>query len=286
MRRRWITGVMAIVLAGCGSAGSPVPSAPSGSPATAAAVTPGTTAAPTSALAPATDAAGQPTATPTAAPTQRPDPTAAPTSSATPDATAATTPATAILPVADCEIDDATGAPMEPNPGTLEATLPANLLSSMTWYWSGRGAAWLGPAGWTCEGLIAGNGTSSFLLTDPNDDQSAITYIDAAMSYAYVLEIACPLFPDAAKAYKADFGSECAARPADESIEAVSPTLVRFTDPPNVTGTGDESGRAYAATGAIFHDENTSLKMTCVLPDSGATACDALVNAFVAIFVE
>ena len=180
-----------------------------------------------------------------------------------------------------CTVDDASGGQPQANPGAMSANVPASLVFAVTYYWSGRGAAYLGPRGWRCTGQVGGNNTSVFEIRHPADKAGRVTYIDAAMSYGYILEIACPLFPEAGRSLQADFGTACAEPPAAEVATPVSPTIVRFTDPAKTRGTGDGSGGAYPTTGAIFWDGNTALKVSCALPPDQAGVCDAVIGTFI-----
>ena len=168
----------------------------------------------------------------------------------------------------------------------------------------------LGPRGWRCE---ASRGANGFLVmsieppgaTPPSTLWSARGPADQLVfakvpSFCCADTEVCRLIPRAQRQAEARLGMKltdaCKPPPSSEVVEWLhgSPsstptdrdTIVRFTDPARVAGSGDGSGGANPARGVILYrpmpevQSASTGKLTCILPESQSDLCEVLLTAF------
>lgn len=139
----------------------------------------------------------------------------------------------------------------------------------------------MAPREWRCVGEVGVNGSAGLTVSPGvNGDVGAIILEDADGSYGYALDLACPLFPEAARLNKSDFDQSCPTPPEAEVMERVG-TIARFMDGSGVAGTGTQSGGAYPATGAIRFigaQGVSAAKITCLLPFEDQDLCAVIVD--------
>jgi len=93
----------------------------------------------------------------------------------------------------------------------------------------------LGPKGWSCAAFYGADGSGGITVYPPGAGQSSPAAIDGSETsacFGCTLGQACPLFPDAAKAYRTGFGQACPTRPpAAETVTPITAGIVSFEDP-------------------------------------------------------
>lgn len=98
----------------------------------------------------------------------------------------------------------------------------------------------IAPRGWRCSALIGADGSEGITVFPPGTTTAspeAIRGIETSACYGCTTGQACALFPAAARAWRASFHSPCPAhRPAAESVDRLSATVVAFEDPAFVKG--------------------------------------------------
>jgi hypothetical protein len=176
-----------------------------------------------------------------------------------------------------------------PSSTTLAASTP--LANSLAAYTDTQGyMTVIGPRRWRCAanyGADGGGGVSVFpkgSLTASGGE--AIVTHETSACVGCTAEQACALFPAAASAYRAIWGSPCPThRPKQESIHRLSARVVTFEDPPSVKGDGVPSGGRFPANGVMTFVPSShagSYLETCTLPDNVRSTCRAVLNDFVA----
>ena len=160
-----------------------------------------------------------------------------------------------------------------------EPFVPASVAAQLTLYVSADSTySELAPPGWICTASEGADGVWD-LRIHPLADPSAIVTLDAAAN-GPGWQMACELFPAAAS--EAPLPGLCRV-PSHEVVERTSPTLVLFTDPPGVLGSGQLSG-AYTVTGAmrLGSPSGATTRVACALPESQRKLCQTIINATVA----
>lgn len=179
-------------------------------------------------------------------------------------------------------------------PATASVVLPAALESQLAAYTDLRGAMEIiAPRGWTCVAGYGADGSGGVGVFPPgtapatffqtNLPVEGIVGIESSACSGCTLDQACPLFPSAASALKAQGYPPCVARPKAEQVDPISTSLVAFLDPPGVKGDGDPSGGPWPANGVMIYNPgapNGSYLETCTGPASLTPTCTAALNAF------
>jgi hypothetical protein len=210
--------------------------------------------------------------------TSPPSPSAAPTETLSP------TPLpilTVDIPVIPCATTYGTDEVQQPTEPTARRSLPGALANRLAIFATNYDQV-LAPREWRCIAQVGANGTSVLTVASGStDDPAAVIAENAAASYGEILDLACPLFPAAAREYKAQLGSDCAKPPDAEVVDRTGATIARFMDGAGITGTGAQSGGSYPAFGAITYvtgQDATASKVTCLLPFEDEALCIAIVN--------
>ena len=203
---------------------------------------------------------------------------ATPTTGATPLGTA---PSAVAVPIVACATTYGNGDIQQPQPASVTMTLPPELARRVAVFATNFDRL-LAPREFTCTAEVGANGTSG--LTVASYDQSASVIAEnAAVSYGYVLDLACPLFAEAATLDKQQFDQSCAKPPAGEVVTREGKTVARFEDPAGLAGTGTQSGGSNSAIGAIWFvggEPPMAAKITCLLPNEDRDICGLSVGTW------
>ena len=204
--------------------------------------------------------------------------------------------AIAALPVISCTTTY--GAPPSGSPFVAHQLATTTALRGLSYYSNGQITV-LGPAGWACSALVAGDGGQSFAVYPPGKPDYTAVPVPKGTQIVKVFadytghipgaDLVCGLFPHSvAVSYVSSGGQPCSALPAGEETATLTPDVVTFSDPPGVTGSGSGSGGPLASTGAAVYPQlaygatdsvNVSL-LSCTLPKSEAEVCKAIEGDF------
>ena len=173
-------------------------------------------------------------------------------------------------------------------------TVPEDFVATSPGDWRAFGIpALIAPAKWRCTGFVAEDGGNNFTVVPPGEippsptkdeaserspvPEIAVVGEPACQGCAY--SIACAYFPGSR-----DDGTytEPCRIPAGEQYRRLNANVVDFTDPPGVKGTGEPSGGADPALGALVYKPHSAVMLTCVLPLGEASTCTVAIRAFTA----
>jgi hypothetical protein len=184
-------------------------------------------------------------------------------------------------------------------PGFVRTELSSALAPTVSVFTDGLGTLEVvAPSTWGCTALdgVAG---SSVLVVYPRGAprlsggnatavRSGILATQTGACDGCSIETACSLFSAAARQYAATYRTSCRhAEPGEELRTDVSASTVLFVDPPGVSGSGQPSGGANAAYGAMLWHlpgtrHPTAWRITCTLPSTDQALCVLSVRAFLA----
>ena len=170
----------------------------------------------------------------------------------------------------------------------VQVRLPAAVGSRLVLYGVETDQLILAPVGWRCTGLVGADGSSHVTIMDPTDEHAGIV-VDGAPGapYSGVLDLACPLFPDADRLLRTTFGFDCPREhAAGEQVTFVTPEIARFVDPAGIRAVGSLSGGPYPVSGAlIYHTEADNLivafQVSCAMQPADAPLCEAVIDDWV-----
>jgi Domain of unknown function (DUF4850) len=226
--------------------------------------------------------------TPTVGPSAEPaEPSPAPSPSAAPSP--ATAPDVQVtLPVIACPMDPGWAqayGPNTPKKSFGKLTLPADAAKRLAVYATTYYGV-LAPRGWHCFDEESEDGSSILTITPATRTWRAITYVDIPGCFGCMLDLACPLFPAAARIAMDEFGEACARPPKKERVRRLGPGVVWFEDGPRVAGSGDGSGGGHTAVGVVqYEDANGpnrwAAKLTCILPTKDRGLCTVIINQLI-----
>ncbi|HEV2309832.1 MAG TPA: hypothetical protein VGU73_04880 [Acidimicrobiia bacterium] len=204
-----------------------------------------------------------------------------------------------LLPVVGCPARaGVAGLSTPPIPTQLGAAVRAGVASRLRFYSDGFMVV-LAPTGWTCTGLEAADGGQSISVfpagqTDPlaaattSADAAAVTARFDYTGHGPGAQLVCGLFPSSAAARLAAATGGCTTVPAREVVRRPSRDVATFVDPPGVSGTGEPSGGANAASGAVFFPQPVRpspsvnvAKVTCTVPRALVSLCPLIVGDLV-----
>jgi hypothetical protein len=205
--------------------------------------------------------------------------------------TTATQPTTTVLPVVDCPTSYADGNNSHP---FVASRLPAATgLPGLSFYSNGLLTV-LGPRGWTCSALVAGDGgqvldvylsgtgQSNLATAQITPGTEAIQLDGDYTGHGPGAFLVCSLFPNSAAAHFYDGDPPCPAAPANELDTQLTPDIVTFVDPAGVKGTGAGSGGSLTSLGAVVYPQVHSAAsvnvavLSCTLPATLAAVCHAI----------
>jgi len=206
-----------------------------------------------------------------------------------------TTPSVTVLPVISCPTSFA--GETNPHPFVASRLPTASPGRGLTFYSNGLITV-LGPAGWSCGALVAGDGGQKLDVYPPGSPDystslapKGATLIEVTAEYTGHLpgaEVVCALFPHSAAAADVKAGGLPCPVAAREKTKVLTPDVVAFSDPAGVTGTGAGSGGRLQSSGAAVYPQlpggsdisvNVSL-LSCTLPKRSAAACAAILGDF------
>jgi hypothetical protein len=204
-------------------------------------------------------------------------------------------PPVTVLPVISCPTSLAGGT--NPNPFVARQLPTSSPGRGLTFYSNGLITV-LGPAGWACGALVAGDGGQKLDVYPPGSPDystslapKGATLIEVTAEYTGHLpgaEVVCALFPHSAAAADVKSGGLPCPTAAREKRKIVTPDVVEFSDPAGVTGVGAGSGGKLKSSGAAVYPQlpfgsdtsvNVSL-LSCTLPKKSAAACGAILGDF------
>jgi hypothetical protein len=194
------------------------------------------------------------------------------------------------LPVVTCTVTDGAIEGPLPTPmvTSLEVVVPAALASRLVVYGVENEQLILGPKDWRCTGLVGADASSHVTIIDPADPTMGIV-VDSAPGapYSGVLDLACPLFPDADQLLQTTFGFDCPKQHVpQEQVTMQSPEIARFTDPAGVKAVGALSGGAVPVQGALIYHTATdnailAFQISCALPAADAVLCTTVIDDWI-----
>jgi hypothetical protein len=122
-------------------------------------------------------------------------------------------------------------------------------------------------------------------IVNPSDPTMGIV-VDSAPGapYSGVLDLACPLFPDANELLHSTFGFACPKQHVDaEQVTFDTPEIARFIDPPGVKAVGALSGGSVPVKGVlVYHTapDNfiVAFQLSCAMPQADAAVCAAVID--------
>jgi hypothetical protein len=157
----------------------------------------------------------------------------------------------------------------------------------------------LGPAGWACSALVAGDGGQSLAVYPPGKSDYTSAPVPKGAQLIEVVgdytghipgaDLVCGLFPhSAAASYASSGGETCPPKPGGEKDSTLTPDVVTFTDPPGVSGSGSGSGGSLTSVGAVVYpqlayaaDDSVNVSvLSCTLPAKNSALCRAIQGDF------
>ncbi len=174
----------------------------------------------------------------------------------------------------------------------IPKTLPADgNLHGVSLYTNGLLTV-MGPSGWVCNGLVAGDGGENLVVAAPGSanastsggtlpGQAAVEFDAEYTGHLPGAQFICPLFPDSAAAAFADSGGlKCGTSPDREHLDHLTKDIVTFSDPAGVRGTGAGSGGKLTSVGMAIYPQLAPspesinvFELSCTLPKKLAADC-------------
>jgi hypothetical protein len=204
-------------------------------------------------------------------------------------------PTVSVLPVISCPTTYGAGHGSGPFvPHQLPSTASAHGLS----FYSNGLITVLGPAGWACSALVAADGGQKLDVYPPGKPDYSVSQVPKGAAVIEVdadytghlpgAEEACALFPHSAAASELEQDDMSCPAPPGEKTSALTDDVVRFTDPPGISGTGAASGGSLTSTGAEVYPQLPSASdvsvdislLSCTLPVKMASVCSAILGDF------
>jgi hypothetical protein len=212
------------------------------------------------------------------------------------DKNSSSDPPVTVLPVISCP----TSFAGEPNPHPfVPKQLPTSSPGRGLSFYSNGLITVLGPNGWACGALVAGDGGEKldvYPLGKPDYSTmlapKGAALVEVTAEYTGHLpgaQVVCALFPHSAAAADVKAGGLACPTAAGEKRTILTSDVVTFRDPAGVTGTGAGSGGRLTSSGAAVYPQlpsgsdasvNVSL-LSCTLPKKSATSCGAILGDFV-----
>lgn len=202
------------------------------------------------------------------------------------------------LPVISCTTTY--GGPTPQQPPFVPAQLPTTTTTAKGLdYYSNGLITVLGPAGWSCSALVAGDGGEGIDVVPPGTTNANSTVtpkgkpvVQVAVDYTGHIpgaDLVCALFPNSAAAtFVKQPGESCQPLAAGEKTKQLTPDVVTFVDPPGVAGSATGSGGSLASLGAAVYpqvpygadDSVTVDVLSCTLGGKLAAACRSIEGDF------
>lgn len=221
---------------------------------------------------------------------------ASPKVSVTPKTAAATkmaaAPKISVLPVVSCPT--VYGAGSSPHP-FLPRQLPTFASAGGVRFYSNGLLTVLGPAGWTCDALVAADGGQRLdvyppgranLSTEEVAPGTPVVELDGDYTgHGPGALLICPLFPKSPAATFLTGGLPCPTPPAGQLHTQLTADVVTFRDPPGVRGTAAGSGGQLSSSGAAVYPQVGAKEppggvdvelLSCTLPKDLSGLCDQI----------
>ena len=200
------------------------------------------------------------------------------------------------LPVISCTTTY--GAPPNGTPFVAHQLATTTAVRGLSYYSNGQ-ITILGPAGWACSALVAGDGGQALAVYAPGKpDYTAVPIpkgtpiVEVFADYTGHIpgaDLVCGFFPDSAAAsFVASGGMPCPSPPAGQKTATLTADVATFNDPAGVTGAGSGSGGALPSIGAVVYpqlaygatDSVDVSVLSCTLPAKEASLCQAIEGDF------
>ena len=173
------------------------------------------------------------------------------------------TPAIGVLPVISCTTTY--GAPPSGAPFVAHQLATTTTVRGLSYYSNGQIMV-LGPAGWACSALVAGDGGQALAVYPPGKPDYTAVPIPKGAQIVQVLadytghipgaDLVCGFFPhSAAASFAASGGESCPVQPSAEQTAMLTSDVVTFSDPPGVSGAGAGSGASLTSLGALVYPQ-------------------------------
>jgi hypothetical protein len=201
-----------------------------------------------------------------------------------------------VLPVISCTTTY--GAPPSGAPFVAHQLATTAAVRGLSYYSNGQITV-LGPVGWACSALVAGDGGQALAVYPPGKPDYTAVPIPKGAQVVEVFadytghipgaDLVCGFFPhSAATSYVTSGGETCTPPPARQKAMTLTSDVVTFTDPPGVSGAGAGSGGALTAVGAVVYPQLADAdpdsvdvdELSCTLPASEASLCRAIEGDF------
>jgi hypothetical protein len=206
------------------------------------------------------------------------------------------TPGIGALPVISCTTTY--GAPSSGSPFVAHQLATTTAVHGLSYYSNGQITV-LGPAGWACSALVAGDGGQALAVYPPGKSDYTAVPIPKGTQIVEVFadytghipgaDLVCGFFPDSAAAsFVASGGMPCPVPPAGQKTATLTPDVVTFSDAAGVSGAGSGSGGVLASVGALVYpqlpygatDSVDVSVLSCTLPAKEASLCRAIEGDF------
>jgi hypothetical protein len=210
-------------------------------------------------------------------------------------AKASSAPSLTILPVISCTT---TFGGETPSGTFIARQLPSSTaMHGLSLYSNGFITA-LGPEGWACSALLAGDGGQVLDVYPPGSPDYTATLAPKGATIIQVVhdytghlpgaDEVCALFPKSAAANEVKSSQMSCPSVVGERTSGLTSDIVKFTDPPGVSGSGVGSGSALSSIGAVVYPQlsfgdNDSVDvslLSCTLPKKSASLCSAVIDDF------
>lgn len=200
-----------------------------------------------------------------------------------------------VLPVISCPTTYGTETNRTP---FVPRRLPTTVSSQRLSFYSNGLLTVLGPSGWTCGALVAMDAGQQLDVYPPGKPNYSELLPPKGAELVRVLadytghlpgaQEVCALFPRSAAASEVESSGFSCHAPAAQKQRQLTPDVVTFSDPPEVTGTGAGSGGALTSSGAAVYPQlaysstasvDVSL-LSCTLPKRLSSLCPAILGDF------
>ena len=183
--------------------------------------------------------------------------------------TTATTSSTSIgeLPVISCTTTY--GGETPASPPFVASQLPTTTTAKELSYYSNGLITVMGPAGWACSALVAGDGGQNLSVYPPGeprhwqrqrprrpkDAQNVALRLSTPGTSQAPMSCAASSRSRPRPAFVQSAQQPCAGLPAGEKTTQLTPDVVTFVDPPRVVGAGAGSGGTLTSIGAAVYPQ-------------------------------
>jgi hypothetical protein len=213
-------------------------------------------------------------------------------------------PTSSRIPLVECVTGMGTASGPKPMSGTKALNVPAALVKKVAAYTDDQGDMYLlAPVGWTCQATLGADGNDSIAVYPPGEvgtsqfalghswpkSAQAVTGDLLPACYACFVGQACTFFPAAEHDLVRDFSGQlnCTPLPSGQGVSRVTSSVIAFSDPAGVLGTGEPSGGTNPAYGLVTFKDRSPNSMygsameTCTLPKNEHALCNAALQDFI-----